>query len=554
MLNLLSNALKFTLEGEVTLRLCAEQGQVRLAVSDTGCGIAPEHLPHIFERFYRVEAPVARTLEGSGIGLSLVRELARLHGGGVSVESALGRGTTMYVFVPLGSAHLPAEQIGLGPHELSGTFAQLVRDEALGWLENASPRPSATPRPERGSRPDVVTPADEGARVVGTKPREHGAPPRAQTSARIVIADDNADMRTYLRRILGEYWEVEAVADGCAALELVRSTWPDLVLADVMMPGLDGFALLAALRDDAATSALPVVLLSARAGEEATAHALAAGAADYVVKPFSARELVARVETQLANVRLQQAERAARDLAERESRARERFLAVLSHELRSSLAVTVGWLELLRRGALPPEGAGRALSVLEQSIALQRRLVEDLLDGSRITAGTLTLRKACVPSLGPQLEATVDGFRPPARERGVRLEFAIEPAFGPVCGDVERLQQVLGNLLGNALKFTPSGGRVRVVGECGLRELRLSVSDTGRGIAPEALPHLFDDFWMVSRHDGRRAGLGLGLAIARSIVELHGGRLTAESEGEGRGATFTVHLPRRVDTRAELSP
>lgn len=520
-LNLLSNALKYTREGEVRLHLDVDDGEVVLAVSDTGCGIAPEHLPHVFERFYRVPGALARTHEGTGIGLSLVRELARLHGGRVHAESVLGRGTTIYVRVPRGSAHLPAERVVHGRKETSGASAQLFREEALGWLEE--PQPSAS----RAGRSAVERP--------------HAEPPSA--AGRILLADDNADMRAYLRRLLGKRWQVTCVRDGDAALTTAREQLPDLILSDVMMPGLDGFALLESLRSEPATAEIPVILISARAGEEATTHALRAGAADYIVKPFSAREVVARIQTQLAQARLRHAERAAREAAEETNRAREWFFAMLAHELRSPLAVILGYVQLLRRGALGERDSAAALGFIEQSAHTQQRLVEDLLDVSRVVAGTLTVDVKEVETLAPQLESTIDAMRLTAQDKGVQLERRLDPAAGPVRVDRDRLQQVLGNLLGNALKFTPPGGRIRVTCEKRDDAIALCVRDTGQGIAPEALPRIFEQYWMGDRRAGRHGGLGLGLAIARSIVTLHGGTLTAESEGEGRGAAFTVRLP-----------
>jgi signal transduction histidine kinase len=313
-----------------------------------------------------------------------------------------------------------------------------------------------------------------------------------------------------------------------------------------MMPGLDGFALIEALRADPATASIPVLLVSARTGEEATEQALAAGAADYVVKPFSARELVARVQVQLTQTRLARAERAARELAEQESRAREQFLAVLAHELRTPVSAVLGWTELLRTRQLGPDDTCRALAVIEQSTSMQRRLIEDLFDVSRIVSGRLTILEHHIDSLAPYFAEVLDSFRLAAAEKGVRIEATIESIAGPLCGDVERLQQVATNLLGNAIKFTPASGVVRV--HCVRRDgtLELTVSDTGKGILADALPHVFDDFWMASDGAGRRGGLGLGLAISRAIVTLHGGTIGVESEGEGRGATFTVRLPLAV--------
>ena len=286
-LNLLSNALKFTFAGEIAVSLHLEEDEVVLRVRDTGVGVPAEELPHVFERFHRIKDAAARSHEGSGIGLALVDELTRLHGGSAVVESEVGTGSTFTVRLPRGSAHLPADKLG-GPE---GTAARSLGsapyvEEALRWLPDET-------RPEHAGAAELLR--DDLVRESST--------PRT-ASARLLIADDNADMRAYLARLLRRYWQVETVADGDAALARARKSPPDLVLSDVMMPRLDGFELLRALRADARTSNVPVVLVSARAGAESAIEGLEAGADDYLVKPFSARELVARVRANLELARL----------------------------------------------------------------------------------------------------------------------------------------------------------------------------------------------------------------------------------------------------------
>jgi signal transduction histidine kinase/CheY-like chemotaxis protein len=270
-LNLLSNALKFTFEGGITVSLQAVPGGAELAVEDTGIGIASDDLPQVFERFKRIEGVRARTHEGSGIGLALVQEFVRLHGGTVRVDSVPGRGTTFVVALSSGRDHLPADRIGPPQRESPVTRdRQAFVDEALRWLPDAT-------EPEGAVHREFDIAADR----------------------RIVVADDNADMRGYLAHLLGATWRVEAVANGEEALAALRREPAHLLLADVMMPVVDGVALIRAVRSDPALRELPVLLVSARAGEEARIEGLEAGADDYLCKPFSARELVARVASQL---------------------------------------------------------------------------------------------------------------------------------------------------------------------------------------------------------------------------------------------------------------
>ena len=365
-LNLLSNAFKFTFEGDIAVILRPVGQAVELAVRDTGIGIPPEEIHRVFERFHRVEDARGRTQEGTGIGLALVRELVELHGGSVGVASAVDQGSTFTVSIPTGKAHLPADRIG-NARTLASTAlgAGPYVAEALRWLSDAESLPL-------------------GAVDGGTSP----AAPQS-VRARILWADDNTDMRDYVRRLLSPHYEVEAVADGQAALAAARARRPDLVLADVMMPKLDGFGLLRELRATPETSALPVILLSARAGEEARVEGLEAGTDAYLVKPFSARELLATVATRLELGR-------ARSQAEAANRAKDEFLATLSHELRTPLNAMLGWIRMLRSGTLDEATMRRALEVVDRNVEHQGKLITDLLDISRIISGKLTLEMAVV--------------------------------------------------------------------------------------------------------------------------------------------------------------
>ncbi|RKH46862.1 ATP-binding protein [Corallococcus sicarius] len=529
-LNLLSNAFKFTFEGEVRLALKWLGEHVEFTVEDTGTGIPEEELPRIFDRFHRVEGARGRSHEGTGIGLALVQELVHLHGGRVTVSSVLGKGSTFRILLPTGSAHLPQKpgapvrtltSTGIGPGAFLAELSQ--------WNE-AGPLPVA-----------ALAPTHSGIRIL--------------------VADDNADMRAYLSRLLAPHWGVEVVGDGGQALEAARARPPDLILSDVMMPGVNGLQLVQALRAEERTRAIPILLLSARAGEEATIEGLSSGADDYLVKPFSANELIARVNAQLTVAKLRQealnAERAHVAQAERlleesrrATRQREETLAVVSHDLRSPLSTIRAATDLLQRTPAESEAGSRVhkqAHAIRRSVDRMNRLIEDLLDLASIDAGTLAIEVRPQP-VEELVRDVREGFEPQAAEKGLRLiveqeqEQEQEPGLTLGC-DKERLLQALGNLLSNALKFTPPGGSIhlRVGTEPGTDALRFSVADTGPGIPASVQPHLFDRYWHAAQK--RREGHGLGLSITKGIVEGHGGRIWVES-APGGGATFHFVIPR----------
>jgi signal transduction histidine kinase len=460
----------------------------------------------------------------------------------VSLESEPGRGSLFTVAIPFGAEHLPRERIGSRRRRASTAIrADAYVDEAMRWLA------------------DDLDADDTSA-----------APPIVTSGARVLVADDNADMREYLRSLLGAHWTVECVGDGAAALEAARARPPALVLTDVMMPGLDGFELLRELRTDERTRTTPVILVSARAGDESRVEGLDAGADDYLVKPFSARELLARVNAhlQLAEMRRQalareqdarrvadqlsqemrrllERERASRAEAEAANRAKDEFLAILSHELRTPLNAVLGWARILK--TTPENGAllQRAVDTIARNAELQAQLIDDLLDVSRIVAGKLSLEIAAV-DLVRLVEDAVQSVSAAAAAKGVRVEIESGGVSEFVAGDSGRLQQVVWNLLSNAVKFTPTDGLVRIAVRPDADWIDIAVSDSGAGIDPAFLPHVFERFRQADSTTTRgHGGLGLGLAIVRHIVEHHGGTVHAKSDGLGRGATFTVRLPRR---------
>ncbi|MBY6265509.1 response regulator [Azospirillum sp. 412522] len=321
-LNLISNAFKYTLRGEVAVTLEAVRGAAVLKVRDTGIGIPEAELTRVFDRFHRIEGQVGRTHEGTGIGLALVKDLTGVHGGSVGVESRIGEGSVFIVSLPFGRTHLPLADTGGGTAQApTATRADIFLSEAMRWLPG----------------PDAAAPGlpAEAAPV--------SASDRAQGET-IVLADDNADMRGYVERLLAAAgYRVVAVGDGRAAVAAVRAARPDLVLSDVMMPHLDGFGVIDALRRDPDTRELPIILLSARAGEDSAIDGFQAGADDYVAKPFSARELIARVEGTLRLAKLRRETsamlRAANEELEKRVAERTRELNQIWRNSRDLLAV-----------------------------------------------------------------------------------------------------------------------------------------------------------------------------------------------------------------------
>jgi signal transduction histidine kinase len=515
--NLLSNALKFTFAGEIAVSLRLLPEHVALVVRDTGVGIPADAVPHLFERFYRVPEARARTREGLGIGLALVKDLVELHKGSIRVGSAPGEGTAFTVEIPRGAAHLPVDQVRETPSPVATPrHATPFVEDARGWP--VGPRCGVAAR---------ASPRD-------TAPRPPPGPERV-AAGRILVAEDSDDMRDYLVRLLGSIYDVEAVADGAAALASVRRRPPDFILSDVLMPEIDGLELLRALREDPATCDIPVALLSARGEEDVIVDALARGADDYLVKPFSARELRARVRTHL------ELARARREAGE--SRLKDMFLGLASHELRTPLTCLKLNVQLVHRQveAVDPRLASR-LAGLHRSINRMARLVDEMLSISAISAGKLTLRPTRCDLCEICRSAATEQVQLTGRELGLDLPGA--PVHALV--DEDRVFQVVENLLSNALKYSAADRPVTLALRTSAREATVTVRDRGAGIPPDSLPHVFERFYRAPHVDvqaGSYVGLGLGLFLSKAIVEQHTGRIWVESAvGEGSAFSFTMPL------------
>jgi signal transduction histidine kinase len=521
LLNLISNALKFTFEGGIRVSLVTRGADVVLTVEDTGTGIPADELPRVFDRFHRVQGARGRTVEGSGIGLALVYELTRIHGGNVTVKSEVGVGTTFTVVIPKRTTLAESER------RSEGGAAPRTRQVVTPFVEEAHQwAPSSVRQPTTDSSASVSV-----EHVWGSAP-----------SGRVLVVDDNADMRDYLARVLARDWTVETAADGEIALAATRNRRPDVILADAMMPNVDGFELVARLRQSESTADIPVIMLSARAGEESRIEGLSAGADDYLVKPFSARELLARVRVHvtLAQLRRKLLERAvgAQSAAEDATRAKDEFLAMLGHELRNPLSPIVTAVGLLKRRGVN----GKEIEIIERQLRQVVRLVDDLMDVSRITRGKVDLHVERV-TLADVLTRAIETTSPLLEQR--HHPFVVDvPEALVVNADPSRLAQVFANLLTNASKYSDPGTEIRVSARASGDRVDIRVADRGIGVQRDLLERVFDPFVQQPQSLDRSAGgLGLGLAIVQSLVKAHGGTVRAESAGPGKGSQFIVDLP-----------
>ncbi|HEV7731981.1 MAG TPA: response regulator [Candidatus Binatia bacterium] len=385
---------------------------------------------------------------------------------------------------------------------------------------------------------------------------------RDETNSRILVVDDTDALRYRKVRILRqEGFDVSEAATGTEALQMVTERQPHLVLLDIKLPDVSGWEVCRRLKADAATSSVMVLQLSATYTDAtATARALDGGADAYLTEPAEPPVLLATVR---ALLRLRHAEdelrvalhreQAARQEAEAANRSKDEFLATLSHELRSPLSAILTWITLLRHDDSPAR-VKHAIEVVERNARSQARLIEDLLDISRIIAGKMRLDVRPL-NLRGVVETALETIRASANQRGVELRLVAGAEFPSSRGDAPRLQQVVLNLLSNAVKFTPSGGVVTVSLERRDDQASITVRDTGSGIAADFIPHIFERFRQADGSSTRsQGGLGIGLAIVRHLVELHGGTVRAESAGIDAGTTFTVTLPLSDPSDEGISP
>jgi len=508
-LNLLSNAFKFTHEGHIAVRVGEDARSMILEVADTGVGIPQSELSRVFERFHRVPGAAGRAYEGTGIGLALVRELVGLHGGEVAVSSTVGVGTTFRVQVPKGFAHLPGDSV---VEHVEGTPASI---EAAAHLTDA----------KRWQRQTEATEA----------PGPQREPSSTSARPRVLVVDDNADLREYISSLLAPEYEVSTALDGLKGLGAAQDAPPDIIVSDVMMPGLTGTELVRELRADPRTASIPIILISARAGQEAAVAGLDAGSDDYLVKPFAAPELLARVRT---HVQLARKRREWITELEAANRELDAFTHSVAHDLRAPLRGINGMADLLfesKLEQLDPEGR-KFLRYIHDSGTRMAQLIEDLLKLSRTTRGELTRQPFDLSGLVHDIIRQLRASNPNRRVEvvvtdGVRTD-----------GDPRLLRAALENLLGNSWKFTGRQPAARI--EFGIDEAQRGpvyfIRDNGAGFDMTHADKLFGVFQRLHAAS-EFEGTGVGLATVQRIIARHGGRIWARS-AVNQGATFYFTL------------
>jgi signal transduction histidine kinase len=553
--NLITNAFKFSGDGGTVRARAWVDGResVALQVSDSGPGIPPEARDEVFDRFRQLGGSGASGRGGSGLGLAIVRDFVHLLGGTVTVDDDPSIAGACF------TVRLPAvAPEGETVSEVPPAFAPVS-----GRTDGSSPVAARTDTP-----PGRPAEASEGTS------RGHGAVNETDRS-RVLVVEDVPAMGRLLERTLAGHYEVRVAGGGEEALGVLDGWVPDLVVTDLMMPGMDGEALVSHIRSRPGIGDVPVLVLSARADDAMRVRLLEGGADDYVTKPFAAEELRARVHNLVSMKRVRDllrnelasatgdvqslvrelgrrhrelekafAEvRQARDAAESANRAKTEFLAVMSHELRTPLNAIIGYTEIVETGISGPVSPGQRRH-LERIRAGARHLVaviDDILVFSREGSEPRPVATDAVDLRALSSEIG-DGVYPAVVEKGIELIQEVPDGLR-VRTDRERLRRILTNLVSNAVKFTDRGAvRVRALDEGDVVVIR--VRDSGIGIAPENLERIFDPFWQVDQSSTRTAGgTGLGLSIVRRLAGQLGGTVEVESE-PGTGSTFTVRLPR----------
>ena len=528
-LNLVSNAFKYSKEGHIEVAVRQMGKEVRVTVTDTGVGIPEDQLEKIFNRFHRISNTQGRSQEGTGIGLAMVKELVKLHKGSITVSSKLGEGSTFTISLPLGKEHLPADRIvSAAQKTVAVRHADAFITEAMKWIPDEEHTIHASVK----SLPTV--------------------------KYKVLLADDNADMRDYVSRLLSEYYHVITAVNGEDALEKIIQLKPDLLLSDVMMPKLDGFNLLKKIRSRPDIQNIPVILLSARAGEEARVEGLDTGADDYLVKPFSAKELLARVDgsIKLARSRIAQTEMLELEVKnrtlelsllnislQRSNEDLQQFAHVASHDLKEPVRKirTFGSRLQDEYGELLPDRARLFLDKIHNATERMFSMIDGVLAYSMLNASGQPIEKIDLNETLKNIEFDLEIF---IQQKKAIIKKGHLPTIE---GAPVLIHQLFYNLLNNSLKFSQAGTPPiiyisgEITGTTDEPVAEIGFADNGIGFDQQHAMTIFDTFARLNSKD-KYEGTGLGLSLCKKIVERHHGTITAMGT-KNRGAVFTIKLP-----------
>ncbi|MBW2263082.1 MAG: response regulator, partial [Deltaproteobacteria bacterium] len=527
---LLTNALKFTEEGgRVTMSVWERGEKVVVSVEDTGIGIPADALERIFDRFHQVDDTTIRIRGGTGIGLALAKELVELHMGSLSVESSIGRGSTFTVEMPLRADGIPGDRMDRRVEDVPVPLKR--REEDLGlpeWNEEVL------------SSPEYRFMGIEAATERRLVPRTSGS---GFKSARVLVVDDNPELLKYVHRVLSELYDVLPVQDGERAWDVLQREHPDLVISDVMMPGMSGLELCRLIKQEPATQDTPVILLTARGSTEHRIEGHEVGADEYIPKPFEADELLAAVSGLLLS-KVRRSEVAAR----RHSASLETLLAGMAHELRNAshqVRSAHAVMRKLSRKVLEngndrdPDVVADLRGRVEKMDAISKRAL------SRITKVVRGLQQYSIGQMSlAWSDVDIDDLvRREIRmlgveDRSVHVDLVLG-STGTVRGSQEELRQMILNLVENAVHAVDGAGRVHVRTERLPGKVRIVVQDDGRGIPADVLDRVFDPFF-TTKDPGQ--GMGLGLALVKRTVTDHGGAIEIMSQA-GEGTEVVVVLP-----------
>ena len=524
--NLLSNAIKFTPEGgQISIRNGYDENIIWFEVEDTGAGIPKDQLETIFERFLQVEDSLSRRNEGTGLGLAMVRELTKMHGGNVTIKSMVGKGTIFHVELPRQPEMKPLERrriIGRRRHD------QLANERTLSML--------GTTYEEKGSNKTLLADV-AGAKLVGQVQEQIASP----DALLVLVVDDNPDMRTFIARSLASEYQIEMAENGIEALKAARKRCPDLIISDIMMPKMDGYEFCRQIRKDPFLSKIPVILATSKGGGEAVVEGLAVGANDYLAKPFEIRELLARVQAQLRTRQLE------RNLNERESRlaAIGQMTSSIVHDLRNPLNAIMGFASIAKFDATTSQNTEMEKNlepVIRESQRLSR-MISEVLDYAR---GQITESELKPVELVSYLEQICSPLKSNLKIMGITLylEHKLPEQF-KIEIDTERLQRVIENLVRNAQealcsgKNNPDGKSVWISTTIDSRSVIIEITDDGPGIDEKVIVTLFEPF----ATSGKKTGTGLGLATVRNLLKAQRGEISVKPKGDKGGAVFSMRFP-----------